>query len=85
VDMRGMWNLFRSLREMRQREHWTRPELQAYQASALGRLRAHAYAHYPFYQRFHQGLTDRPLAELPVLSKATLMAHRCLGVSSPQS
>ena len=38
-------------------------------------MRAHAYAHSPFYQHFHRGLFDRPLAELPVLTKADLMAH----------
>lgn len=29
----------------------------------------------PFYRRFHAGLEDRPLAELPVLTKAELMAN----------
>src|SRR6185503_18161475 len=39
------------------------------------RLREYAYAHSPFYQKFHRGLTDRPLNELPVLTKAMLMEH----------
>ena len=38
-------------------------------------LREHAYARSPFYRRFHKGLEDRPLNELPVLTKATLMEH----------
>lgn len=38
-------------------------------------LREHAYANSPFYRRFHKGLEDRPLDELPVLSKALLMEH----------
>lgn len=29
----------------------------------------------PFYRRFHAGLEDRPLAQLPVLTKAELMAN----------
>jgi len=41
----------------------------------LRSLREYAYAHSPFYQGFHQGLTDAPLHELPVLTKAMLMEH----------
>jgi len=54
---------------------WTRQQLEDYQARALRACRDYAYAHSPFYRRFHQGLTDRPLHELPVLTKATLMEH----------
>lgn len=38
-------------------------------------MREYAYAHSPFYRRFHNGLTDRPLDELPVLTKALVMEH----------
>ena len=55
---------------LRQRDHWTPQQLQAYQARALRQLRNHAYARSPFYRRFHAGRTDRPLTELPVLTKA---------------
>jgi putative adenylate-forming enzyme len=41
----------------------------------LRACREYAYAHSPFYQRFHRGLTDRPLQELPVLTKEMLMEH----------
>src|SRR5215510_10187824 len=58
-----------------QHEHWTRQQLQHYQARALSVCREYAYAHSPFYQRFHRGLTDRPLQELPVLTKGMLMEH----------
>lgn len=64
-----------ALRQLRQQERWTRPQLEAHQAEALRRLRDHAYSHSPFYQKFHHGLTGRPLQELPVLTKATLMEH----------
>src|SRR5215211_5103769 len=55
---------------LRQRDRWTTEQLQAHQARALRQLRDHAYAHSPFYQRFHAGRMDRPLRELPVLTKA---------------
>ena len=60
-------------RQLGQREHWSRPELEAFQAEQLRGLREFAYARSPFYQRFHKGVTDRPLGELPVLTKAQLM------------
>lgn len=42
---------------------------------ALSVLRAHAYANSPFYQRFHSGRFDRPLQQLPVLTKKNLMEN----------
>jgi phenylacetate-CoA ligase len=56
-------------------DRWTRQQLEDYQSRALQACREYAYAHSPFYQRFHRGLTDRPLHELPVLTKAMLMEH----------
>jgi len=70
-----MLKLLHMLEQLRKHERWTRPQLEAYQAEALRRLREYAYAHSPFYQRFHRGLFDRPLHELPVLTKAMLMEH----------
>jgi phenylacetate-CoA ligase len=58
-----------------QHEQWTRQQLEDYQARALQDCREYAYAHSLFYQRFHRGLTDRPLRELPVLTKSMLMEH----------
>jgi len=58
-----------------QHERWTRQQLEDYQAHALHVCRSYAYAHSPFYQKFHHGLLDRPLHELPVLNKATVMEH----------
>jgi phenylacetate-CoA ligase len=60
---------------LRQRDRWTPQQLQAYQAQALRQLRDHADAHSPFYRRFHAGRIDRPLHELPVLTKALVMEH----------
>lgn len=61
--------------QLRSHERWTRAHLEAHQVEALRQLRAHAYAHSPFYQEFHQGLADRPLNELPILTKAMMMEH----------
>jgi hypothetical protein len=36
-------------RRLRQRDHWSRPVLLAFQRKALARLRAHAYQRSPFY------------------------------------
>jgi len=70
-----MLRLMHNLEQLRQHERWTRQQLETYQVDALRHLRDYAYAHSPFYQRFHQGLTDRPLNELPVLTKAMMMEH----------
>ncbi len=64
-----------TLGEMRKHERWARAQLGAYQAQELLRLREFAYARSPFYQRFHKGLFERPLCELPVLTKATVMEN----------
>ncbi len=70
-----MLRLLRNVEKLRQHERWTRAQLEAHQANALRDLRDYAYARSPFYQRFHSGLFSRPLQELPVLTKATLMEH----------
>ncbi len=57
-----------------QRDRWSKGRLEAHQAEQLLRLREHAYARSPFYRRFHQGLEDRPLGDLPVLTKRELMS-----------
>jgi phenylacetate-CoA ligase len=56
-------------------ERWMRKLLEDYQIHALKACREYAYARSPFYQRFHRGLMDRPLQDLPVLTKALLMEH----------
>ena len=56
-------------------DSWNREQLEAFQSSELAKLREFAYAHAPFYRQFHDGLMDRPLQELPVLTKAVMMEH----------
>lgn len=75
MNIQIMLKLLHQLEQLRRRERWTRPQLEAYQTEALRRLRAHAYEHSPFYRQFHQGLAERPLHELPVLTKTTMMEH----------
>ncbi len=75
MNLRIMLQLLHHLAQMRRHEHWSRPQRQAHQEHTLRDLRAYAYAHSPFYQRFHQGLMDHPLQDLPVLTKQMMMEH----------
>jgi len=75
MNIRFMPRLLSTIIQLRKHENWTRSQLEASQADGLRRLREYAYAHSPFYQKFHQGLMDRPLNELPILTKAMLMEH----------
>ncbi len=75
MDIQIMLILLHTLERLRKHDQWTRPQLEAYQAESLRRLREHTYAYSPFYQKFHKGLSNRPLHELPVLTKAMLMEH----------
>ena len=75
MDIKILPKLFFTIRKLRRHEDWTRSQLEESQAEGLRRVREYAYTHAPFYQKFHQGLEDRPLHELPVLTKAMLMEH----------
>jgi phenylacetate-CoA ligase len=68
---------------LRQRDRWTRPQLEDHQGRALRLLREHAYSRSPFYRRFHKGFADRPLDELPVLTKEMVMEHFDVLVTDP--
>ncbi len=70
-----MLRLLHVVGQLRQHERWTRRQLEVHQARALQDLRHYTYERSPFYQKFHKGLTGRPLHELPVLTKAMLMEH----------
>lgn len=69
---------------MRRREKWSREQLLSFQAEQLAKLRTHALAHSPFYRKFHEGLENAPLAELPVLTKTQLTANFDEIVTSPK-
>ena len=75
MNIQIMLKLLDTLKELRGHERWTRQQLEIHQAKALQDLRQYAYERSPFYQKFHNGITDRPLRELPVLTKAMMMEH----------
>jgi phenylacetate-coenzyme A ligase PaaK-like adenylate-forming protein len=75
MDVQIVLSVLAEMQRFRQRDHWTRKQLEEHQAHALRNLREFAYEHSPFYQRFHRGLTGATLQELPVLTKAMLMEH----------
>ena len=67
--------LLRARAQLDARRGWSPERLAAHRAQALAELRAHAYARSPYYRALHRGLEHAPLSELPVLTKADLMAH----------
>jgi putative adenylate-forming enzyme len=72
MSYRTIGGMLLVLRRLRQQDRWSRAQLDAYQAQCLQRLREHVYARSPFYRTFHAGYLDRPLQELPVLTKELL-------------
>ena len=52
---------------------WTHAELQRHQQEQCASVRRYAMEHSQFYARFHRGMADRPLEDLPILTKATVM------------
>lgn len=71
-DLELAMRLWRAHRSLRRHETWSRERISSFQAAALGKLRAHAYANSPFYRHWHAGRLERPLAELPILTKEHL-------------
>lgn len=72
----NIWTIAGLLREraqLRTHDGWTREQVLAYQARRLAELRAYAIARSPFYRNLHRRLERAPLADLPVVTKATLM------------
>ncbi len=69
----GMLRLLAIHRSRLAMDGWPLRRLSEYQRASLRRLRDHAYAKSPFYARFHNGLKDAPLEDLPVLTKSELM------------
>jgi phenylacetate-CoA ligase len=54
---------------------WTKPELERHQKERCEALRQFAMDRSPFYKGFHRGMANRPLQELPILTKAILMEN----------
>jgi phenylacetate-coenzyme A ligase PaaK-like adenylate-forming protein len=71
--------------ELMERDRWTRGDLLAYQQDRVRALVAHAATKSPYYREaLGADAAERPLAELPTLSKATLMAEFDRVVTDPQ-
>jgi phenylacetate-CoA ligase len=73
VDIRFMLDVILKKKQFTSQDRWIRKQLDAHQKRMIHILRQHAYEHSPFYQRFHAGLYDAPLDQLPVLTKAQMM------------
>lgn len=84
MNLSLLLRLLAARRRMQAHDRWSRERLEAHQARELDRLRQYAYAHSPFYREFHRGLHDRPLHELPALTKATLMERFDEAVTDPR-
>ena len=52
---------------------WTAARLADHQAKSVARLRQFAVTRSPFYRAFHRGLEQRPLQQLPILTKDEMM------------
>jgi putative adenylate-forming enzyme len=74
MNLLTVLRLLSTLRLLSAHERWTHTQLQSYQRQQIAQLRAFAYEHSSFYRQFHQGLFDKPLSELPVLTKQVMMA-----------
>jgi phenylacetate-CoA ligase len=71
--------------ELMERDRWTRDDLLAYQQERVRALVKHALTKSPYYREaLGADAAERPLAELPTLSKATLMAEFDRVVTDPQ-
>lgn len=75
MNLAALAAVLRQRATLRARDRWSREELLAYQAQSLADLRSYAVARSPFYRDLHRGLEAAPLTELPVVTKATLMAQ----------
>jgi phenylacetate-CoA ligase len=62
-------------REIEKSCRWTAAELHKHQERSVAELRRFASQASPFYSRFHRGLENRPLEDLPVLTKTVLMEN----------
>jgi phenylacetate-coenzyme A ligase PaaK-like adenylate-forming protein len=68
-----------------ERDGWTRDDLLAYQTERVRALITHAVSRSPYYRDvLGADAAERPLGELPTLSKATLMAEFDRVVTDPQ-
>ncbi len=71
--------------ELLERDRWSRDDLLAYQEERVRALITHAVSKSPYYREaLGADAAERPLAELPTLSKATLMAEFDRVITDPR-
>jgi len=71
--------------ELMPRDRWAREDLLAFQREQVRALITHAIAHSPYYREtLGPDAAERPLAELPTLPKATMMAEFDRVVTDPR-
>ena len=71
--------------ELMARDRWAREDLLAFQREQVRALITHAVAHSPCYREtLGPDAAERPLAELPTLPKATMMAEFDRVVTDPR-
>ena len=71
--------------QLMERDRWARDDLLAYQRERVRALLAHAVTRSPYYREvLGADAAERELAQLPTLSKATLMAEFDRVVTDPQ-
>jgi phenylacetate-coenzyme A ligase PaaK-like adenylate-forming protein len=73
VKIGDLIHVARLRRTLLRRDRWSRERLLEHQSRELAALREFASLKSPFYFRFHEGLADHPLEELPVLTKQEVM------------
>ena len=71
TQLRVLWRR----RELEKSCRWSSSRLRSVQQRRTAELRHFAAANSPFYARFHRGLENRPLEELPILTKTILMEN----------
>jgi phenylacetate-CoA ligase len=75
LNLSQLLRLLALRRRIRTHDRWTREDLKRHQDKELKVLRDYACTNSPFYREFHKDLTERPIEELPVLTKAMLMEN----------
>jgi phenylacetate-coenzyme A ligase PaaK-like adenylate-forming protein len=70
----GLLKIALRARKLKKHESWTREQIKQHQEAELKKLREFAYKNSPFYKKFHQGLENKSLSQLPILTKKELMA-----------
>src|SRR5260221_12083861 len=75
MDIGMIITLLHERGQLRKHEKWSRQKLELYQTESFNSLRQYSYKHSPFYQKFHKGLYNSPLEELPILTKQIVMEH----------